>query len=125
MIVIKQRGNFTKTERFLRHASEANIRGILEKYGREGVDALSAATPVDSGLTASSWGYEVSGSKGSYSIYWTNSHIVNGVPIAIIIQYGHATRNGGYVEGIEYINQALQPIFDKLAQDAWRGVTNS
>lgn len=123
MITFKQKGNFNKTERFLRDVSKINYRQILEKYGQEGVTALSAATPTDSGTTASSWSYEIKYSKGSYSVTWNNSNVVDGVPIAILIQYGHATGNGGYVQGRDYINPTLKPIFDKLADEAWREVT--
>lgn len=123
MIVVKHRGNFNKTENFLKRASRFDIRRILERYAKEGVAALSAATPVDSGLTASSWGYEITINRGSYVISWTNSNINDGVPIAIILQYGHGTGTGGWVEGRDYINPAMQPIFDKIADEAWREVT--
>ena len=99
--------------------------GDLDKYGREGVAALSAATPKESGLTANSWYYEIERSKDSVSISFHNSNINTGVPIAIILQYGHGTRNGGYVEGIDYINPAIQPLFNKIAEDAWEEVTKS
>lgn len=124
MVVFKHHGDFSKTTRFLKGASKINYRGILERYGEEGVRALSAATPVDSGLTASSWGYEVKITKTSYSIAWTNSNVVDGVPIAIILQYGHGTRNGGYVQGRDYINPAIRPIFDKIANSVWQEVTS-
>jgi hypothetical protein len=123
MIKISHSGNFNKTEKFLKGVINPNYINILEKYGREGVAALSAATPVDSGETAKSWGYEIKQTRGGMKISWTNSNIVNGVPIAIIIQYGHATNNGGYVQGRDYINPALQPIFDKMADEVWKGVT--
>ena len=124
MIVIKQKGNFNNTEKFLKSASTIsnNIRRILEKYGREGVTALASATPIDSGLTAHSWDYEIQISKNSSTISWNNSHIVNGVPIAIILQFGHGTRNGGYVQGRDYINPAIRPIFDKISEEIWREV---
>ena len=123
MITFRHQGNFSKTEKFLKKASKADISSILHKYGRKGVDALAAATPVDSGLTASSWDYEVSMSRGSYTITWSNSHINKGVPIAIILQYGHGTGTGGWVQGRDYINPAIQPIFDEIADSAWREVT--
>ena len=123
MVVIKHKGDFKKTKNLLNRLSNFDIKRILEKYGREGVAALAAATPVDSGLTASSWGYEVKITKTSYIITWTNSNIVDGVPIAIILQYGHGTRNGGWVQGRDYINPAIQPIFDKILNEAWREVT--
>jgi hypothetical protein len=118
-IQIKNYGNFNKTEGFLSRALRIDYLKILDNYGREGVAALAKATPVDSGLTASSWEYKITKSNTSLSIAWTNSHIVDGVPIAIILQYGHGTKNGGYVQGRDYINPAIQLIFDKIANDAW------
>lgn len=97
--------------------------GNLDKYGRAGVAALSAATPKDSGETASSWEYEIKRTKTTVSIVFNNTNIQNGVPIAIILQYGHATNNGGYVEGVDYINPAIKPIFERIANDAWKEVT--
>lgn len=123
MVVIKHRGSFKNTEKFLTRASKAEYFRILDKYGREGVNALASATPMDSGMTASSWGYEIKHSRGSATIMWTNTNVVDGVPIAILLQYGHGTRTGGYVQGIDYINPALRPIFDKMANDVWREVT--
>ena len=125
MIIIKHKGNFNNTERFLKKAIRADYLRILNDYGRRGVVALSSATPVDSGLTASSWDYEVKVARNAFYINWTNSHIVDGVPIAIIIQYGHATKNGGYVEARDYINPAMKPIFDDMAKEIWREVTVS
>ena len=125
MIVIKQSGNFKNTERFLSRASRLQVRDILDKYGREGVAALASATPVDSGLTASSWDYEVRITRSTYTLTWTNSNVVNGVPIAIILQYGHATRNGGFVKGRDYINPVIRPIFDKIANELWKEVTQA
>ena len=124
MIVIKQSGNFNNTERFLKGAKKLHIEKILDRFGKEGVRALASATPVDSGLTANSWGYDVSVSRGSYSITWTNSNVVNGVPIAIILQYGHGTGTGGYVQGRDYINPAIKPIFDMIANAIWQEVVN-
>lgn len=124
MIVLTQRGNFNNTERFLAGAKKLDIKRILESYGREGVRALASATPVDSGLTADSWGFRVTISKGSFSITWTNSNVVKGVPIAIILQYGHGTGTGGYVQGRDYINPAIQPIFQKIADSVWLEVRN-
>lgn len=117
MIVFKQKGDFKPTEQFLQKASKLNIASILERHAKEGVNALSANTPVDSGLTASSWGYEIRISEGSSSIIWTNSNIENGVPIAIVLQYGHGTGTGGYVQGRDYINPVMRPIFDKIAAE--------
>lgn len=124
MIVVKHKGDFNKTSNFLRRISKTDFRSILERYGKEGVAALAAATPTETGLTANSWGYEITMSKGRYVIAWTNSNINDGVPIAIILQYGHGTRNGGWVEGRDYINPAIRPIFDKIVDAAWREVTN-
>ncbi len=123
MITFRQKGDFSKLTRFLERAKEVVRVGDLDKYGREGVAALASATPVDTGLTANSWRYEIEQKKGSVSISFYNTNIQNGVPIAVILQYGHATRNGGWVQGRDYINPAIQPIFDKIANEAWREVT--
>ena len=123
MIKFRQKGDFSKLTRFLERAKEAVRLGDLDKYGREGVVALASATPVDSGLTANSWYYTIEHKNGSSSINFHNSNLQNGVPIAVILQYGHGTRNGGWVEGRDYINPAIQPIFDRIANDAWREVT--
>ena len=123
MISFRQRGDFSKLTRFLEKAKEAVKIGDLDRYGREGVAALESATPIDSGLTASSWYYEIEHKNGSVSISFHNSNIQNGVPIAIILHYGHGTGTGGWVEGRDYINPAIQPIFDKIADDAWKEVT--
>jgi hypothetical protein len=123
MIKFRQKGDFSKLTRFLEKAKEAVHLGDLDKYGREGVAALASATPVDSGLTADSWRYEITNKQGSAKITFYNSNIQNGVPIAIILQYGHGTRNGGWVQGRDYINPAIQPIFDKIVNEAWREVT--
>lgn len=125
MIRIKHRGNFKNTELFFKKASRMDIMNILKKYGEEGVKALTAATPVDSGKTASCWGYEITGKNGQFVITWTNSNVNDGVNIAIILQYGHGTRNGGYVEGIDYINPAITPILNRLADEAWKEVVNA
>lgn len=123
MIKIRQKGNFQKTERFLKQASNLQIKSILEKYARQGVAALERATPVDSGLTANSWGYEISISKNGCKIAWTNTNMAGDIPLAILIQYGHGTKNGGYVQGIDYINPALRPIFEQMTNQVWREVT--
>lgn len=125
MVVVKHRGNFKRTEDFLKRATKIDYLKILEKYGKQGVAALSAATPVDTGKTANSWGYEITHVRGLYTISWTNTNVVDGVPIALVIQYGHATRNGGYVQGYDYINPALKSIFDNMADEAWREVTKA
>lgn len=124
MISVKQRGNFKKTEMFLKKSFGRDYIGALEKYGQQGVSALSAATPVDSGLTSVSWSYKIIQNRDNISIVWENSNIQKGVNIAIILQYGHGTRNGGYVRGRDYINPALKPIFDKMADAAWKEVTS-
>lgn len=122
MIEIRQRGNFSKTVKFLEEANGLRF-DRLDRFGEEGVAALASATPVDTGLTANSWYYKIERSKGSAKISFCNSNIQNGVPIAIILQYGHGTKNGGWVQGRNYINPAIQPIFDKMANDAWKEVT--
>lgn len=124
MISFRHKGDFSKFTRYLERVKETARLGIFDKYGREGVAALASATPVDSGLTANSWYYKIEHDRtGSITLSFHNSNIQNGVPIAIILQYGHGTRNGGWVEGRDYIKPAIQPIFDKLANDAWREVT--
>lgn len=122
MISFRQKGDFSKLTRFLERAKNAVKIGDLDKYGREGVAALASATPVESGLTASSWYYEIQNQNGSATISFYNSNVNKGVPIAIILQYGHGTRNGGWVQGRDYINPAIQPIFDKIANAAWEEV---
>ena len=123
MITFSQKGDFSKLNRYLERVKEAVKVGILDKYGQMGVNALSAATPVDSGLTASSWYYEIQRKGGNVSIEFYNSNVNKGVPIAIILQYGHGTRTGGWVQGRDYINPAIQPIFDKIAEEVWKEVT--
>lgn len=123
MISFRQKGDFSKLTRFLERAKEAVRLGDLDKYGREGVAALSSATPIDSGTTANSWYYEIENKSGTAKIVFYNSNVQNGVPIAIIVQYGHGTGTGGWVEGRDYINPAIQPVFDKIAESVWREVT--
>ena len=123
MISFRQKGDFSKLTHFLERAKESVRIGDLDKYGREGVAALSSATPIDSGETANSWSYEITNKDGSATITFKNSNIQNGVPIAIILQYGHGTRNGGWVQGRDYINPAIRPIFDEIVNNAWREVT--
>jgi hypothetical protein len=123
VITFKQKGSFDRTEKFLKNSSRINVIPILERYAQEGVRALASNTPTDSGLTAGSWGYEIKVSRGSCSIIWTNSNIQDGVSIAIILQYGHGTGTGGYVQGQDYINPAMQPIFNKLSQELYQEVT--
>lgn len=123
MIEFRQKGDFSKFTRYLERVKEAVHLGDLDKYGRAGVAALASATPFDSGRTANSWYYEIENTRDSVTISFHNSNIQNGVPIAIILQHGHGTGTGGWVEGRDYINPAIQPIFDKIADDAWREVT--
>ena len=123
MIKFRHKGDFSRSFRYLEKVKAAVRRSDLDKYGREGVAALASATPVDSGVTASSWYYEIVRTDGSVTINFNNSNIQNGVPIAVILQYGHATGTGGYVQGRDYINPAIRPIFDRIANDAWREVT--
>lgn len=125
MVIVKQKGDFSKTEKFLNTISKKLYYRNLQKYAEQGVAALASATPMDSGTTANSWDYEIRQTKNSVSIYWTNSNVNKGVPIAVIIQYGHGTRNGGYVQGRDYINPAMRPIFDKIAENVWKEVTSS
>ena len=119
MISFRQKGDFSKLSKYFEKMKEAAKIGVLDKYGREGVAALSSATPVESGKTASSWSYEIERQNGAVSIVFKNSNVNKGVPIAIILQLGHGTGTGGWVEGRDYINPAIQPIFDKLANEAW------
>ena len=116
MISFKQTGDFKKTTKYLRRMQHMSLDQFLKQYAQKGVDALASVTPKDTGLTASSWYYDITQTKNSIKIEWKNSNIVNGVPIAVIIQYGHATRNGGYVRGVDYINPAIKPIFDEISE---------
>lgn len=123
MLTVRQKGDYAKLTRYLVNVNKTVKKRDLHKYGKEGVAALSSTTPVDTGLTASSWYYEIEHGQGRSSITFYNSNVQNGIPIAIILQYGHGTGGGGWVEGRDYINPALQPIFDRLAEDAWKEVT--
>ena len=123
MFSFRSPGSFKKTEDFLNRLLHGEVYTGLDRYGRIGVDALSAATPIDTGLTASSWGYNISKGRGEYTIEWYNTNTNNGVVVAILIQYGHGTGTGGYVIGTDYINPALRPIFDQIADDVWKQVT--
>lgn len=116
-------GSFDNTLGFLKRATNSSTYSRLSRYGQMGVDALRSATPQDSGETALSWNYEVVKDSTSWSIIWSNSHVVEGRPIAVLIQYGHATRTGGYVPGRDYINPALRPIFDQMEAEGWRVVS--
>ena len=123
MITFRHTGDFSKSKLFLERAKKSVRASDLDRFGKAGVEALAAATPVDSGLTASSWYYKIEIKRDSATISFHNSNIQNGVPIAIILQYGHGTRNGGWVEGRDYINPAIQPIFDSIVENAWKEVT--
>ena len=123
MISFRQKGDFSKLNRYLERVKESAKIGVLDKYGREGVAALASATPVETGKTANSWYYEIKHQNGSVSIEFKNSNIKDGIPIAVILQYGHGTGTGGWVQGRDYINPAIQPIFDKIADSAWKEVT--
>ena len=122
MISFRHKGNFSKTEKYLRNMKAKKLFSALNKYGQEGVAVLMSATPIDTGKTAMSWRYEIVQENGSIRLIFCNDNIQNGVPIAIILQYGHGTRNGGWVEGRDYINPAIQPIFDKIAESCWKEV---
>ena len=124
MISFRQKGDFSKLNRYFEKLKEAAKIGVLDKYGRAGVEALSSATPTRTGVTAASWSYKINRKNGGVSLAFYNSNVNKGVPIAIIIQYGHGTGTGGWVEGIDYINPAIQPLFKKLADDAWKEVTS-
>lgn len=124
-ITVEVSGNFDNLERFLRGAQKRDYRRIFDAYGRRGVDALSSATPVDSGKTASMWDYEIHQTRYGAEIVWTNGNINKGVNIAIILQYGHGTRNGGYVRGRDYINPAIASIFDDMAAELWKAVSGN
>ena len=122
-ITFKSKGDFSKLTSWLERAKANVSDSMLEKYARAGVNALAEATPKDSGFTASSWNYEIIRDGSRVKINFTNSNVQNGVPIAIILQYGHATKNGGWVEGVDYVNPAIRPIFEALADDAWKEVS--
>lgn len=124
MISLHVRGSFKKTESFLRNASKADILSVLHSGGQAGVNALASATPIESGLAANSWTYEVSRKAGGYSIQWLNTNVENGFPVAIMLQYGYGTGTGGYVQGRDYINPAMRPIFDQIANNVWKAVTS-
>jgi len=121
-ITFKQTGDFSKFNKYTERLKEVVKLGDLNKYGRAGVNALKNATPKDTGLTADSWSYQIVRTKDQVSIQFNNSNIQNGVPIAIILQYGHMTKNGGWVEGLDYINPSVRPIFEDIANEAWKEV---
>ena len=125
MIRFTVKGNFDRTFKFLKKMENFEVKDILEKYAQVGVQALASATPVDSGQTASCWSYEIEASGEDATIYWTNTNQNKGVYIAVILQFGHGTGTGGYVQGRDYINPAIRPVFDQIANEAWAEVVNA
>lgn len=123
MVTFKLKGSFKNTKKFFNSALNRSYISILQQYGQEGVSALSSATPVDTGKTAQSWEYKIEQTNGSIRIYWNNTNVQKGVQIAVIIQTGHGTGTGGYVQGRDYINPAIRPVFDKIAENVWRELT--
>lgn len=123
IISYRTEGDLKKTDTFLRKLMKQDLTSILHRYGKKGVEALAAATPVDTGKTAASWDYTVTEGKGTATITWTNSNVNNGVPIALILQYGHGTGTGGYVKGRDYIKPAIRPVLDELTNALWKEVT--
>lgn len=124
-ISFESSGSFKHLEDFLTRAPKVNIRAVLESCGQEGVRALSTATPVDSGIAARSWYYSVRKTRGGWELSWSNSDVENGFPVAVMLQYGHGTGTGGYVRGVDYINPAMKPVFDNIANRAWKAVTSA
>ncbi len=125
MISVHSTGSFKDTLSFLKKMTRLDIPVIMKSCGQEGVEALARATPIDSGLAAQSWGFEVISSGGFYQICWTNSDVENGFPVAIMLQYGYGTGSGGYVQGRDYINPAIRPVFDQIADKVWKAVTTA
>lgn len=122
MISYSVSGSTDKMESFLKHALKVDVRAIMDSCGKQGVDALSSATPLESGRASQSWGYETSSKNGVYSIVWTNTDVENGFPVVIMLQYGYGTGTGGYVEGVDFINPAIKPIFEQIADKVWKAV---
>jgi hypothetical protein len=125
VLQITTSGSFDNTDRFLSHMSKGDIYKALDSYAQRGVEALSSATPERTGATAASWSYEVTNDGKTFTIAWVNTHLAGGVPVAILLQYGHGTGTGGYVQGRDYINPAIRPIFDEIADQVWREVTSA
>lgn len=125
MFYLESKGSFDKTEAWLKNLAKIRIDNILKQCGKQGVDALKAATPVDSGLASESWDFKVKNNANSVEIIWTNSDLENGFPVAIMIQYGHGTGTGGYIQGEDYINPAMRPVFDKISETVWKAVTSA
>lgn len=124
-ISIESTGSFDKTMAFLQRAAKVDIAAIMHSCGKAGVDALARVTPLDTGRAAHSWTYEVAAGMGFYEIVWLNTDVENGFPVALMIQYGHGTGTGGYINGYDYINPAIRPIFDKIRDTAWKAVTSA
>lgn len=122
IVSVTQKGNFKKTDRFLSKVVSLHFERKLKHYGELGVQALKAATPKDTGKTAESWNYEIVQEEGRTVLYWRNENLSQGIPVVIILQYGHVTRNGGFVEGIDFINPTLKPLFERMAKEAWKEV---
>jgi len=125
MISVTTSGSFKNAEQFLKKLQTGSIYQGLEQLAQEGANALASATPIDSGLASTSWGFNVTRSKRSCTIVWTNSDVENGFPVAIMLQYGYGTGTGGYVQGQDYINPAMRPIFDRIADQVWKAVTSA
>jgi hypothetical protein len=118
-------GDWARTEKFLRDMQKFNVDAVLSAAAQKGVAALAASTPKDSGLSASSWSYEIKKSSSSIEISWKNSDVENGFPVALMIQYGHGTGTGGYIQGRDYINPTMRPVFDQIAETVWKAVTSA
>lgn len=125
MISFESSGGFNKTSKRLRNLSRLNVMGILHRYGQAGVEALASATPLDTAYTSQKWSYEVVKKGKTYQIFWRNSNVVEGVPVVILLQYGHATGNGGYIVGEDFINPAIKPIFEDIDRGVWKVVTSA
>lgn len=123
LVVMKQSGSLKNFEGFLYKNRKRRLYQLLNEYGKQGVELLRDATPVDTGKTATGWDYEIEVSSQGVSLYWVNNNVNEGVPIAILIQYGHATRSGSYVQGIDYINPALRSLFESMATKLWKEVS--
>lgn len=124
MIQCHIKGDFKNTKQFLESFQKLDFESLLKQYAEEGVKALASATPKKTGKTAASWNYEIVKGRNQISIFWNNSNLNDGVPIAVIIEYGHGTSNGAYIQGRHYISPAIQPVFDRIAEAAWKEVAN-
>lgn len=124
MITVSQSGSFDNTDKFINSMKKDEAFRFLDAFGRQGVAALRSSTPVDTSLTSNSWKYEIIKNKGKYSIVWSNINVESGIPVAILIQYGHATKDGGWVDGIDYVNPTMRPLFNKIADQVWERVKN-